>query len=61
MPYIVLIAPCLQTTGIENGVRQYSGFSSALVLSSQLYFSVSDSFVLKFVEVTEGTFDNSFL
>ncbi len=22
---------CLQTTGIENGVCQYSGFSSALV------------------------------
>ncbi len=26
-----MIAPCLQTTGIENGVCQYSGFSSALV------------------------------
>ncbi len=26
----VLIAPCLQTTGIEDGVCQYSGFSSAL-------------------------------
>ncbi len=25
-----MIAPCLQTTGIENGVCQYSGFSSAL-------------------------------
>ncbi len=32
MPQIVLIALCLQTTGIENGVRQYSGFSSALAL-----------------------------
>ncbi len=26
-----MIAPCLQTTGIENGVCQYSGVSSALV------------------------------
>ncbi len=26
-----MIAPCLQTTKIENGVCQYSGFSSALV------------------------------
>ncbi len=25
-----MIAPCLQTTGIEKGVCQYSGFSSAL-------------------------------
>ncbi len=31
---MVLIASCLQTTGIENRVCQYSGFSSALVLAS---------------------------
>ncbi len=33
-----MIASCLQTTGIENVVCRHSGFSSALVLSSQLYW-----------------------
>ncbi len=34
-----MIAPCLQTTGIENGVCQYLGFSSALVNAYSLQFS----------------------
>ncbi len=33
-----MIAPCLQTTKIENGVCQYSGFSSALVSLQRFSF-----------------------